>query len=277
MNAFVRHSVSWFSAGVSSAVATRLAIDEIDEVYYIHIDDQHPDTLRFVRECEEWFGKPITILQSPYKCVANAWKGSGCRLPHGVRGFAPCTGYLKKRVRKEWEHANLFPIRYVWGLDAGEARRADRIRKAMIEFDHAFPLIERGIGKSEAHEILRASGIKRPAMYELGYHNNNCIGCVKGGMGYWNKIRVDFPDVFAARAKLEREMGASCIKGVFLDELDPERGRHGGPIVDDCGIMCELQSLRMANGGSRDGHIVDGVRCDATDARVLKEALEAAR
>ena len=246
----VRHSVSWFSAGVSSAVATRLAIDEIDEVFYIHIDDQHPDTLRFVRECEAWFGKPITILQSPYKCVAHAVYAGGSRYINGPRG-ANCTRWLKKRVRKDWEcdRKNEMRLRYVWGMDSTEKHRADRIVETMRDFDHSFPLIERGIGKAEAHEILRASGIKRPAMYELGYHNNNCVGCVKGGMGYWNKIRVDFPDVFAARAKLERELGASCINGVYLDELDPERGRHDGPIVDDCGIMCELQSLSMANRG----------------------------
>jgi hypothetical protein len=246
MKPVVRHSVSWFSAGVSSAVATRLAIDEIDQVFYVHIDDQHHDTLRFVRECEDWFGKPITIMQSPYKCVANAVKGAGGRGYVNGPGGAACTRWLKKRVRKEWEleHADLFPMRYVWGMDAQEAHRAERIRETMTEFDHSFPLIERGIGKAEAHEILRASGIKRPAMYELGYHNNNCVGCVKGGMGYWNKIRVDFPNVFAARAKLEREVGASCIKGVFLDELAPNAGRHDGPILDDCGIMCELQALR---------------------------------
>ena len=554
----VRHSVSWFSAGVSSAVATRLAIDEIDEVFYIHIDDQHPDTLRFVRECEAWFGKPITILQSPYKCVANAVKGAGGRGYVNGPGGAACTRFLKKRVRKEWEYnrKDEMRLRYVWGMDSTEKHRAERIEETMRDFDHSFPLIERGIGKAEAHEILRASGIKRPAMYELAYHNNNCfsgdtefitdggirslaecegqsvrvlgaggvwtdatihsfgeqpllcltirrygirreiyttaghrwftkhgmsgrdetttvglksgdrlasvygrlgprvrpsafgiaqgivfgdgtrgttlntacvltlcgakdrellhyfplspraevpagiqvrdlprfwkgvprqddcqsflygwlagyfaadgcvtdgecilasadrghlefaknvairlgigtgrircsmrrgfgseptalyslpligntlrddffvlskhreryaskatreagrswvvedvkptgrvedvycavvpdgqafalegniltgncVGCVKGGMGYWNKIRVDFPEVFAARAKLEREVGASCIKGVFLDELDPERGRHGGPICDDCGIQCELLSLSM--------------------------------
>lgn len=68
-------------------------------------------------------------------------------------------------------------------------------------------------------------------MYDLGYPNNNCVGCVKGGMGYWNKIRVDFPEVFERRARQEREIGHSCIKGVFLDELDPNVdawfGSHG--------------------------------------------------
>ena len=76
-------------------------------------------------------------------------------------------------------------------------------------------------------------------MYDLGYTNNNCIGCVKGGMGYWNKIRKEFPEVFSSRAKLERDIGHSCIKGVFLDELDPNRGRND-EVIPDCGIMCEI-------------------------------------
>ncbi len=75
MNALVRHSVSWFSAGVSSAVATRLAIDEIDEVFYIHIDDQHPDTLRFVRECEAWFGK---VKKQPPDLTAGEFNRREC-------------------------------------------------------------------------------------------------------------------------------------------------------------------------------------------------------
>jgi len=156
---------------------------------------------------------------------------------------AACTTRLKRRVRKEFEAEHAGAMRIVWGMDSEEGDRAERIVKTMWKFDHSFPLIERGINKVEAHKILRASGIKRPAMYELGYHNNNCVGCVKGGIGYWNKIRLDFPDVFASRAKLERDIGFPIIgKGIWLDELDPERGRHEGPICDDCGIMCELMA-----------------------------------
>ena len=52
------------------------------------------------------------------------------------------------------------------------------------------------------------------------------VSDVKGGMWYWNKIRQDFPVVFQERARLEREIGRSCIKGVFLDELEEGRGRQ---------------------------------------------------
>ena len=61
-------------------------------------------------------------------------------------------------------------------------------------------------------------------------------------MWYWNKIRVDFPEVFAERARQERLIGHSCINGVFLDELDPTAGRIGDEISMDCGIMCQIYS-----------------------------------
>jgi len=247
--------VSWFSAGVSSAVATKIA--NPDRIIYIHIDDQHPDTLRFVHDCEAWFGKPVEILQSPYKCVENACRyagvGTGKGYINGIHG-ANCTRWLKKRVRKEWEIDNPGRHTYVWGFDAHERDRADRTTKAMPEFDHVYPIIDRT--KDEVHGMLERAGIKRPAMYDLGYHNNNCVGCVKGGMGYWNKIRVDFPEVFAARARLERLVGASCIKGVYLDELDPESGRHEGPIVPDCGIFCEIEQRNVeTNANPRKGSV----------------------
>jgi len=187
---------------------------------------------------------PITVLQSPYKTVEAAVFGAG---GHGyINGpsGAACTRILKRRVRKEWELDRDYKgLQYtcVWGMDANERDRAERIRASMSHQTHMFPLIDNNIVKAEAHKILAASGIKRPKMYDLGYHNNNCIGCVKGGMGYWNKIRVDFPDVFARRAAMERKVGCSCMNNsVFLDELDPERGRHADPICDDCGIFCEL-------------------------------------
>jgi len=232
-------TVAWFSAGVSSAVATKLVLDKVDIIKFINIADHHPDTMRFLKDCEKWYDKEIEIITSSYESVENVCLAT--QYVNGPKGAA-CTRLLKKRPRKKWE-AQLdknIKLTYIWGLDAGEAHRMDRIKAAMPKFNHLFPLIDNNLDKSGAHEILKASGIKRPAMYDLGYNNNNCIGCIKGGMGYFNKIRVDFPEVFKARALMEREIGRSCIKGVFLDELDPERGRMSKEILDDCGMFCEL-------------------------------------
>jgi hypothetical protein len=66
-------------------------------------------------------------------------------------------------------------------------------------------------------------------------------------MGYWNKIRVDFPEAFERMAKTERELNVAICKSyagdgkrkrVFLDELDPEAGRYD-PLPDiECGVLC---------------------------------------
>jgi hypothetical protein len=233
-------TVSYFSGGVSSAVATKLVIGEVDRIIYTHIDDQHPDTLRFIKDCEEWFGKTVEIMQSHLRTVDEACRyASFIRGPHG----ACCTRILKRDVRKKFERENKGKMRIVWGLGPDEMSRVDLLLDSMPKHEHVFPLVDHRIHKAHAHEILKASGIRRPAMYEMGYHNNNCIGCVKGGMGYWNKIRVDFPAVFHSRIGLERIIGASILKDTTLDRLDPKAGRHEGPIIDDCGIMCELMSI----------------------------------
>ncbi len=231
--------VCWISAGVSSFVAGYLERESIDKYIYIDIYDQHPDSMRFIKDCEKALGKEIEILKSPYDSVENAIKTAKVVRLQG--GFAPCTNWLKKRVRKEWEYEHRdYEITYVWGMDLDEKHRADRLQETMFEFEHCFPLIERNLTKQDAHGICAELGIKRPAMYDLGYNNNNCVGCVKGGMGYWNKIRVDFPEVFANRAKLERKIGYSILKECYLDELDPSRGRMSEEIQQECNIFCML-------------------------------------
>lgn len=72
------------------------------------------------------------------------------------------------------------------------------------------------------------------------------LGVLGGGMGYWNKIRKDFPEAFERMAKLERVIGHSCINGVFLDELEPDRGRMSEEIIEECSIFCYLAMKEVA-------------------------------
>ena len=231
--------VCWISAGVSSFIAGYLEMETVDKFIYIDIDDQHPDSRRFIADCETALDREIEILKSPYGSVENAIRAAGVVRLQG--GFAPCTNWLKKRVRKEWEyeHRN-YALTYVWGMDCNEKHRAEVLRETMFEFEHCFPLIDRLMTKEDAHGLCKELGVPRPAMYDLGYNNNNCVGCVKGGMGYWNKIRVDFPEVFESRKKLEREIGYSILKECYLDELDPNRGRMSDEIPQECNIFCML-------------------------------------
>lgn len=238
-----RLKVCWISAGVSSFVAGYLVRDTVDKFIYIDIADQHPDSLRFIHDCEKALEKKIEILQSTeYRCVGDVCRAF--RFVNSAHG-AKCTEVLKKRVRKKWEYEHRdFDITYVWGMDLNEMNRADRLVETMTDFSHEFPLIDRGLTKADAHGICAKLGIKRPAMYDMGYANNNCVGCVKGGAGYWNKIRVDFPEVFADRAKMEREIGHSILHNengmIFLDELAPNAGHMNEEIMEDCSIFCQI-------------------------------------
>lgn len=230
--------VCWISAGVSSFIAGYLVKETVDKFIYTHIDNQHEDSLRFIKDCEKALGKPIEILQSQYKSIDNVIETFGfINGPYGAK----CTDVLKKRVRKEWEYGKE-DLTYVWGFDSSkrERQRAQRTIESMNKVKHEFPLIDRNLTKEDCHGLLRQLDIKRPMMYDLGYRNNNCIGCVKGGKGYWNKIRIDFPEVFEARAKQEREVGHTCIKGIYLDELDPNVGRIEDEVMEECSIMCQL-------------------------------------
>ena len=197
--------VCWISAGVSSFIAGYLERDSIDKFIYIDVADQHPDSMRFIKDCEKALGKPIEILKSKYyETVDDVCRAKNC-IKIQRSGYAPCTVDLKKAVRKEWEYKHMFDydITYVWGMDLTEKHRAERLKEGMFEFDHCFPLIDRNISKQDAHGICAELAVKRPLMYDLGYNNNNCIGCVKGGMGYWNKIRVDFPKFLKAEQNLK--------------------------------------------------------------------------
>lgn len=231
-------NVLWFSCGISSAIVAYLCRDELDKIIYQHVEDQEPDSLRFLHDVETLVGLEIEVHQSPYRTVESAirFRRAIC-IP---RQPAICTQLLKQQERKRWEYEHPGEHTYFWGLDCNEQRRMGGFIAGMPHAEHRFPLVERLLTKQDVHGMAIHIGLRRPRMYELGYHNNNCIGCVRGGAGYWNKIRRDFPDVFASRAKLEREVGHSCINGIYLDELPPDSGREDPPISIECGTFCYM-------------------------------------
>ncbi len=237
-----RRKVCWISAGVSSVVASYLA-EDVDDYIYIDVADQHPDSMRFVKDFEKLLDREIQILKSDrFEDVEAVCRASGfINSPHG----APCTGMLKMAVRKHWEQSHKDErLIYVWGFDYSEKKRAERIVANHFEYDHEFPLIRKKMLKADAHAYLKnIMHLKRPAMYDLGYSNNNCIGCVKGGQGYWNQIRIDFPEVFEKRMKMEQELGCSCLNGVFLKDLDPFAGKMAKAISEECSLICTFDAI----------------------------------
>lgn len=233
--------LSWFSSGAASAVATKIALSLYADVtiYRTDVGSEHPDNERFSDECAEWFGQEVHTIKVPkYKDTWEVWEKE--RYLVGPTG-AKCTVELKKKARWMVERDSDAQI---FGYTADEASRADRFREQNPEIVLVTPLIERGLTKRDCLAMIDRAGIELPAMYRLGYKNNNCIGCVKGGMGYWNKIRRDFPETFERMSKLERHLERTVIRvdgePVYLDELDPNRGNHADEPDMDCSLLCAM-------------------------------------
>ena len=245
-----------FSCGAASAVATKLAIARYgaDHDVVIHYSDtrsEHPDNERFLADCERWFGRLVTRLYSErYHDVWDVWERRHMIVAGGT-GFAPCTEELKQMTAGLAQRDDDI---IVLGYTAEEAHRLDRLRKARSYAgeDIRAPLIDAGLTKGDCLAMVERAGIALPAMYGLGFANNNCLGCPRGGMGYWNHIRRHFPQVFDRMATLERRLGHAIIpdgktgKRVFLDELDPNRGHLPSEPDIECSIMCTLAEQDIA-------------------------------
>jgi hypothetical protein len=236
-------TISWFSCGAASAVATKLAIVESKtpvEVVYCHVKEEHPDNMRFLKDCEAWFGQEVKILEnekyngSIYEVFVKR------KYIVGIAG-APCTVHLKKDVRKAYEKPNDLQI---FGYTSEEQDRVDRFIDANNDVRLWSILIDKGLNKEDCLAIVNRAGIELPVMYKLGYQNNNCIGCVKGGLGYWNKIKVDFPEEFNRMADLEKTLGVKILKHkgerIYLHNLPIDAGNYPKESSIECGIFCQM-------------------------------------
>ena len=235
----------WFSCGAASAVAAKLAVEKYPDCEVLYCDTlayEHDDNLRFLKDIEGLIGKKIKILKSKkYTDIFDVFYRTGYLV--GVGG-ARCTKELKKKVREDYQEEGDIQV---FGLTEDESHRIERFEDQNTGLNLEWILRDRGISKSDCYRLLQMWNIELPEMYKLGYNNNNCIGCVKGQMGYWNKIRKDFPKTFEKMAKVERDLNVAICKSyagdgkrkrVFLDELDPEAGRDV-PMPDiECGVLC---------------------------------------
>lgn len=248
--------VSWFSCGEASAVATKLALNSnwrayANEFIIAYCDTskrEHPDNMRFLKDCEKWFGQEIKIYgndefdRDPDQVFLKT------KYLVGHKG-ARCTGELKKSVR--WEHQKPDDI-VIIGYTVEEYERRHVHLQRSEPITKFWPILyQMKITKLDCRLILKSTGIEIPKMYQLGYKNNNCIGCVKGQAGYWNKIRVDFPERFTEMAIIERKLkrticqrqwtenGKRVSQRIYRDELPIDLGNYKSEPDISCGILCQ--------------------------------------
>lgn len=243
--------VCHFSCGVASAVSAKIVLSLFDEtdVFIVNafIAEEHPDNRRFLADCEKWLDHPITVLRdTKYGASTHEiWKRK--RFMKN-RFSAPCSSHLKRDVLASIaEPGDITVI----GYTIEEEDRAHRLEDKFPDEKFYFPLIDRELKKSDCLAMIERAGIELPLMYRLGYDNANCIGCIKGGEGYWNKIRLDFPEQFVQIANIQQAIGPGA--NLFRDrktgeryslyDLPPDRGRYQDEPKISCSALCEATEL----------------------------------
>lgn len=237
----------WFSSGAASAVAGHLTLQQYghtDNVRILNnpVIEEDSDNLRFLKDVEQWLGVEIEIVRNhkyPSCSAVDVWNKR--KFMSGVHG-APCTLELKKTARYQFEMDNNIDW-HVLGFTNEEKDRFCNFQQN--ERLNTLPvLIEADLSKADCYKYLSDAGIKPPRIYEQGYPNANCIGCVKAtSPTYWNHVRKMHPNVFQERASQSREIGARLVrvkgKRIFLDELSPNAmGRPMKNLDFECGIFC---------------------------------------
>lgn len=219
--------ICWWSGGGTSAVACKVAIDmfgkENCRVIMIDTKNEHHDTYRFKEECSKWYGLPITRigafynkLQEPdyefvdigydYENIQDVWY---THKSLNVATGAICSTQLKRRVREEWQKRNEYDHQiFGFEFDKKEFNRAKSLSLNHPKAKGIYPLLMFGYDKEFCLQMIAEAGIVPPEMYQYGFRNNNCFdtGCVQGGIGYWQKMKREFPDKFEAMAKVEFDL-----------------------------------------------------------------------
>jgi hypothetical protein len=241
-------TVCWFSAGAASAVATKLTLRDNPEALlaYCETGAEHPDNERFMADCVRWFDRPIERIRSD-KYVSTWDVFERTRYLAGIDG-ARCTTELKVAPRLAWQQPTDTHV-FGYTADANDVARAKRLRETYFEMRLATPLIDRGITKAACLDMLIRAGIKPPAMYALGFHNNNCIPCVKAtSPDYWSLVRREFPAEFSRMADLSRDLDVRLCRiddeRRFIDEI-PADWPVTNPIAPACDFLCVIAEQDM--------------------------------
>lgn len=238
-----------FGAGAASLVAAKLTLRENPDavVAYCETNAEHKDQERFIADSEAWLGKKITRLSSlDYADTWGVWEKE--RYLVNFQG-APCTRALKRWPAEEFQRPDDILV-FGYTADKLDMARAARLALRHPELNIRTPLIERGLTKEHCLALVQSAGIRLPAMYLLGFSNNNCIPCVKAtSPNYWAAIRLHFPEQFARMAKLSRDLDFPLArikdKRVWIDEI-PADWPTINPVSPSCDLLCHIAEEDLA-------------------------------
>jgi len=168
--------VVWFSCGAASACALKMVAHMNPLAVYCNTArNEHPDNARFRADVEAWTGIRVeTISSEKFQDIESVFEHF--QYMSNPRGYAHCTTELKKVPRFGFQRAD---DTHIFGFTTDEMKRLRRFEEDNFDMNLAWPLVQAGMSKADCLKMIADAGIEIPAMYRLGFENNNCLGCVK--------------------------------------------------------------------------------------------------
>jgi len=249
--------IGWWSGGVASAVACKLAIEKYgDRVELVFCDTtiEHPDTYRFMDDYEKVMGVKVKIIKSSrMKDPEEVWyKYKGLNFAHG----APCSMVMKKEPRIKYQDLKN-DFAQVFGFDYAkkEIKRANNMLANNFDLNPIFPLIIHKFDRERIFAEIKHMGLMRPKTYDH-FLNNNCMGaddspiggCVQGGIGYWQKIKEIFPKKYDYMANIEHDLSKAKGKPVTICKDQRKETRGDRLFLSPCDDFPDVKCIDVIKG-----------------------------
>ena len=219
------------------------------------------DLYRFIGQAAEEIGVPLTVIadgRTPWQIFRDEKFLGNSRID-------PCSKILKRQLLDRWAKKNCGPDdEHYIGLDWTELHRLEPFLKAVAPTKFSAPMCDKPyVDKDQMLAALKATGIKVPRLYEMGFPHNNCGGfCVKAGQAHFKLLLERMPDRYAFHEAQEEALRAQLGKpvSILLDRRGgAERKRRGEPE----GAPMSLREFRerVQGGQAIDEHEWGGCGC----------------
>ena len=207
------------SGGAASFLAWKYAAEEFGprntDALFADVKTEHPDLYRFLDDCQRQLDLPLIRLadgRTPWEVFFDEGMIGNTRADL-------CSRILKRDVLDRWRAENTTPTSHViiLGMDANEPHRLEGAAKRHEPWKVRAPLIERGIFKERALELVRAEGLVLSTSYDDGFPHDNCGGaCIKAGHAQWAHLLKTRPAVYAYHEGEEDRFRAETGKNVSI-------------------------------------------------------------
>jgi hypothetical protein len=240
------HIVS-VSSGLGSAYAWKLVCDRYGPEnvtgVFTDVNGEHPDNYRFLAEVQYDLGSRLVKITNDGRTI---WDVMVERRFLANSRVDLCSRILKREAFQGWLTANADPARTTvyLGIDFMEIHRLDRARPHWERngWKMSAPMCEPPYpDKFQAQAWLDAEGIRRPALYDMGFDHANCGGgCIKGGISQFKKLLAVDRNWYVRWW----EAGEERVRAHIGNDASILRERV--VVGHDPGVRCECSRLRLS-------------------------------